>query len=1535
MREPLMAKRLWGFVVAFIFLFPVLAHAQKPGSFYWGDSDMDGIISGNDYATLVSVYMDNTQDDADLYFGYPQSRYRQDLDGDGLISGADISFLESWFVGDWNTYGAPTTLEWAGATIGLTVGNAQGNSVEVSAISYSSAGAGHWPRTGFGIIFGIAPTSQCASTVQIYGFDPAGGATVKAWRNPLGYDYQPSLLNPELGIAAVKVRAVGCALGSIIRLTAYIPGDMEYLIPGQRNPVRLSAPATLDIEVKRSCHNVLSVEVLPGSTNIEEGATITFQAICTLDDATTVDCTESYCGMSTEWSSTGHLVQSDPPQTFEGLMSFGVGEVFAEYGSGPIIQGGATIYVWDISPPETTIDAYPPDPDSSTTAGFTFSCNETGCSFMCSLDEGGFYFCASPKVYTGLANGAHTFSVMAIDAAGHLDPTPATYAWTVDSPVPDTVITSTPLNPSNTKSATFEFGCNEALCDFECQMDAGSWELCASPKNYTGLSDGSHNFQVRATAGAYTDPTPAGFTWVIDAPPETFITSTPPLFANQTSASFQFSCDEADCFYDCRIDTQGWVDCLSPQAFSGLSEGSHTFKVRAMDLSGHWDPTPATYTWTIDITPPETLITSQPSNPFGLTAVSFDFSCTDAHTPCTFQCKLDSGSTVDCASPATYSGLSAGSHTFQVQGTDAAGNPDPTPASYTWTIDLTPPDTQITNQPSNPTNATGAIFDFTCTGLYLPCTFKCKLDSGSTTDCVSGVSYSGLSPESHTFNVQATDQVNRPDPSPATYSWTIDLTPPNTTITSNPANPTNSSFAQFGFTCSESPATYECQLDGGTWSACTSLRDCPDWISTSATNAPSARYWHNSAVWTGTEMIVWGGYDGSGYLNTGGRYDPATDSWTATSTTNAPIARRNPTLVWTGTHMIAWGGYASASYYSTGGRYNPATDSWTATSTTNDPSAREYHTAVWTGNLMIVWGGFNSGYLAFGGRYDPVGDSWTATSITGVPSAREYHTAVWTGSSMIVWGGYSGSTNFNTGGRYNPVTDSWTATSTTNAPEARRYHTAVWTGTEMIVWAGISYTNTGGRYNPFTNSWTATSTTNAPEPRYIHTAVWTGNEMMVWGGSAQGSGYTYTGGKYAPATDSWTATNTTNAPEARYYHTTAWTGSQMIVWGGRNAGSVFDTGGILGLARGNHNFQVRCTDQAGNADPTPASYNWTISDIWLPTSTASAPEARQQHTAVWTGTEMIVWGGQIGASTYTDTGGRYDPATDSWTATNPTNAPGARYQHTAVWTGTEMIVWGGYNGGNLNTGGRYAPATNSWIATNPTTAPGARYQHTAVWTGAEMIVWGGFDGARLNSGGRYDPVMDSWTATSLTNPPEARNAHTAILTANSMIVWGGFNGTTYINTGGKYDLAGDSWTATSTTNAPSIRRYHTALWSGNYMIVWGGYGNSPTYKNDGGRYDPATDTWTATSTTNAPVARQSHTAVWTGSYMIVWGGFNGSYLRDGGQYHLSSDSWTATSTNNAPSIRRYHSAVWTGSSMIIWGGYNGTTYFNNGARYFP
>jgi N-acetylneuraminic acid mutarotase len=351
-------------------------------------------------------------------------------------------------------------------------------------------------------------------------------------------------------------------------------------------------------------------------------------------------------------------------------------------------------------------------------------------------------------------------------------------------------------------------------------------------------------------------------------------------------------------------------------------------------------------------------------------------------------------------------------------------------------------------------------------------------------------------------------------------------------------------------------------------------------------------------------------------------------------------------------------------------------------------------------------------------------------------------------------------------------------------------------------------------------------------------------------------------------------------------------------------------------------------------------------DVWRERSNINAPSARSHHTAVWTGTEMIVWGGLSGASMneYLNTGGRYNPVTNIWTPTSLVNAPTPRFSHTAVWTGSEMIVWGG-GGGVLNTGGRYNPATNTWTPTSLINAPTTRSGHSAIWTGSEMIVWGGADGA----GGYYNPAIDTWTTTSLINAPTTRSGHSAFWTGNEMIVWGGIspaNSTAYLNTGARYKPSTNVWTPISDADAPTSRYAHAAVWTGSEMIVWGGY--NPSSLNTGGRYNPTTDSWRQLPTAGAPLARDRHTAVWTGQEIMIWGGYyspNNSYLNSGGSYDPTLNNWSTTSDSSAPARRNSHSAVWTGSEILLFGGnnymYNNTanqyvlTYFNDCYSYTP
>lgn len=181
-------------------------------------------------------------------------------------------------------------------------------------------------------------------------------------------------------------------------------------------------------------------------------------------------------------------------------------------------------------------------------------------------------------------------------------------------------------------------------------------------------------------------------------------------------------------------------------------------------------------------------------------------------------------------------------------------------------------------------------------------------------------------------------------------------------------------------------------------------------------------------------MIFWGGYPGLSHLLAnpaqGLRYNPVSDTWSPMTTNAAPVGRSDHTAVWTGSEMIVWGGsgWSDGSFPANradGGRYNPTTDTWRSVNF-RDFAPPVLTTAVWTGKEMIVWGGAAAGFVGHstntGARYDPSNDTWFVTPLDGAPSPRAGYSAIWTGSEMIIWGGFDperGGTN--DGARYRPA----------------------------------------------------------------------------------------------------------------------------------------------------------------------------------------------------------------------------------------------------------------------------------------------------------------------------------------------------------------------------------------------------------------------------------------------------------------------------------------------------------------------------------
>ncbi|MFM6929191.1 MAG: beta strand repeat-containing protein [Bdellovibrio sp.] len=481
-------------------------------------------------------------------------------------------------------------------------------------------------------------------------------------------------------------------------------------------------------------------------------------------------------------------------------------------------------YSWtiDTALPLASITAKPTALNNSPSASFSFTGSDTGggavASYECQIDGGSFAACVSPKVYGSLADGAHSFGVRAIDTAGNVGATVATYSWTVDLTTPIASINSGPDSITNSTSATFGFSANPppsgSISGYECKLDAAAWSSCSSLKSYSGLAQGTHTFQVRSIDNNSNYSTATSQTWVVDTTvPVVTIGSAPTSLNNSTTASFSFSATDfgggSVVGYQCKLDGGAYADCSSPTNLTGLAQGSHTYSVTAIDTAGNTSSA-VSRTWTVDLTAPALTLSSTPNAVTNATTANFNFSATDSGggVVAGYSCSLDGAAFAACTSVKSYTGLAAGAHTFAVVVADDSGNTS-SATTFSWTVDLTAPTLSITSKPNSITNATAASFVFagTDTGGGALANYSCKLDAGSYATCTSPQAYSSLAAGTHTFYVTATDTAGNTS-SAQSYSWTIDTTPPVVAITTPSSNGTvalASSLANYsvGGTCSE------------------------------------------------------------------------------------------------------------------------------------------------------------------------------------------------------------------------------------------------------------------------------------------------------------------------------------------------------------------------------------------------------------------------------------------------------------------------------------------------------------------------------------------------------------------------------------------------------------------------------------------------------------------------------------------------------------------------------------------------------------
>ncbi len=298
------------------------------------------------------------------------------------------------------------------------------------------------------------------------------------------------------------------------------------------------------------------------------------------------------------------------------------------------------------------------------------------------LDGGAWTASTSPKAYANLTDASHTFAVRALDGYGNVSGA-TTRTWTVDAvPPPAPSIDSGPAAASTSgKNVSFAFSDTEASTTFMVQLDGGGYATETSPKAYTNLSDGSHTIDIVAVDTMANVSPVTSRTWTVDAiaPPTPTISSGPAAASiSGKSVSFGFSDTEGTATFEVQIDGGGYSASTSPKAYSNLTQGSHTFDVRAKDAYGNTSAS-LSRTWDVDATPPTVSMTSPTDGAHVASSVTLTASANDTGGSGLAGVAFEyapTGTSTWTSTPATWntSGLSDGGYDLRAIAIDFAAN---------------------------------------------------------------------------------------------------------------------------------------------------------------------------------------------------------------------------------------------------------------------------------------------------------------------------------------------------------------------------------------------------------------------------------------------------------------------------------------------------------------------------------------------------------------------------------------------------------------------------------------------------------------------------------------------------------------------------------------------------------------------------------------------------------------------------------------------------------------------------------------------
>jgi Ca2+-binding RTX toxin-like protein len=453
----------------------------------------------------------------------------------------------------------------------------------------------------------------------------------------------------------------------------------------------------------------------------------------------------------------------------------------------------------------------------------TSTCTSSGCPETVSFNYS--------QSLNGLTGGTHIIEVVATDQVGYT----RTSSKFFSVGAPDTVIDSGPEGPTKLTAPTFTYHATVEGSTFQCAVDAGAYVSCPSTGYTTPvLADGAHTFNVRAVNGAgIVDSSPATRSFTVDTtPPDTSIDFGAEGLVAVNQPEFGYGSNELETNFECRFDKALFVACNEDEFFpeTPLADGAHTFNVRAVDLAGNIDATPATGSFTVDATAPTAQTTAGPEGPTTNSSPTFNFNAAGGTVTCAIEnedAEASSFASGPCSSTTSYtpsSVLADGSYAFVVRAVDAAANE--TTSVRSFRVDTTVPQTMVTGAPSATTDEPKPSFAFTASESGT--TFSCRFDAAAFAPC-SGpgntqAPSTALVDGSHSFEVRALDAAGNLDATPAKQTFIVKTTGPQTAIETGPSGAIASTLAKFTYSANKT-STFECKLDSAVFAACGSSKE--------------------------------------------------------------------------------------------------------------------------------------------------------------------------------------------------------------------------------------------------------------------------------------------------------------------------------------------------------------------------------------------------------------------------------------------------------------------------------------------------------------------------------------------------------------------------------------------------------------------------------------------------------------------------------------------------------------------------------------